>query len=171
MHRISPVARFWTGHAARAGDTDLLKVTAYDIGHCSANSNTRYRIITGAGSLTRCMTFDQDMPGTGCREYTNGGANNGGCVTGSLLPKSVFARAGRCVFFSQPGCQGGYSDSNGPINDCTDASRTEWANIRSFWCAGCECSRRLAVLFACFLPANLASQEYDVRAWTWHSSR
>jgi hypothetical protein len=92
------------------------------------------------------MTFDQDMPGTGCREYTNGGANNGGCVTGSLLPKSVFARAGRCVFFSQPGCQGGYSDSNGPISDCTDASRTEWANIRSFWCAGCECSRRLAVL-------------------------
>lgn len=149
---------FLPSQAACAGDTHVRsKVTAYDIASCSANSNTRYRIITGATSLTRCMTFDQDMPGTGCREYTNGGANNGGCVTGSLLPKSTFAQAGRCVFFDQPGCVGRYSDSNGPISACTDAHWLEWSNIRSFWCSGCEFFH--ALLRCCWSCIDLAFAE------------
>jgi hypothetical protein len=87
------------------------------------------------------MTFDQNMPGTGCREYRNGGAANGGCVSGSLIPKSVLLRGGRCVIFDQPGCQGRYEDSRGPVDGCSEFQRYEgWGDIRSFWCSGCKSS-------------------------------
>ncbi|KZL86135.1 hypothetical protein CI238_09127, partial [Colletotrichum incanum] len=104
MH-ISTVGTFIL--ATLCASSQAWEVVAYDnVYSCNANDNTRYRSITGASSLTRCMTFDQDMPGTGCREYRNGGATNGGCTSGSLIPMSLILRGGRCVIFDQPGCQG-----------------------------------------------------------------
>ncbi|KAI1858909.1 uncharacterized protein JN550_012368 [Neoarthrinium moseri] len=117
------------------------EVTAYDnTASCNPDDNTRYRIINGASSLTGCMTFDQDMPGTGCREYRNGGATNGGCTTGSLIPRSLFMESGRCVAFDQPGCVGRYEDGGG--NWCTFFGRDDWGPVRSFWCSG---SRRMTL--------------------------
>ncbi|KAF6796363.1 hypothetical protein CSOJ01_13247 [Colletotrichum sojae] len=114
------------------------EVVAYDnTDRCDANDNTRYRSITGAPGLTRCFTFDQDMPGTGCREYIRGGAANQGCISGSLLPSSVLLSAGRCVLFDQPGCQGRYSDTNRPVDHyCLSFARDNWGKIRSFSCSG-----------------------------------
>jgi hypothetical protein len=120
----------------------MITVTAYDNTYsCDPDGNTRYRVITGASNLGNCMTFDQNMPGTGCREYRNGGTSNGGCDSGSLIPKSVFLRGGRCVLFNQPGCQGNFADSNGPANSCSNfRSYDGWGDIRSFWCSGCKSS-------------------------------
>jgi len=108
---------------------------------CDADDNTKYRFISGAGDLTRCMTFDQDMPGTACEEFRNGGTSHGGCDTGSLIPESVVLRAGRCVVYAEPGCRSVPSwDSRGPVNTCHSfiLPAVYVGPIRSFWCSGCK---------------------------------
>ncbi|KAJ0383752.1 hypothetical protein COL922a_009816 [Colletotrichum nupharicola] len=124
--------------ATLCASSQAWEVVAYDnVYGCNANGNTRYRSITGASNLNGCQTFDSDMPGTGCREYQNGGATNGGCVSGSLLPMSVILRAGSCIIWDQPGCQGRFIDTNGAVNGCRDFRAYEWGKIRSFKCFGC----------------------------------
>ncbi|KAH6964894.1 hypothetical protein EDB82DRAFT_479276 [Fusarium venenatum] len=99
--------------------------------------NTMCRAIPGVPNLGICMKFDQNMPGTKCEEFRNGGTSKGGCTSGSLIPQSITLFAGRCVIFDQPGCKGRYADSNGPVSgSCSELYRYDWGSIRSFWCSG-----------------------------------
>ncbi|PCD21159.1 hypothetical protein AU210_016585 [Fusarium oxysporum f. sp. radicis-cucumerinum] len=69
--------------ATLCAGTQAWEVVAYNnVRNCNANSDTMYRSISGAPNDGGCKTFDQDMPGTACREYRNGGATNGGCTSG-----------------------------------------------------------------------------------------
>ena len=116
-------------------------VTAYEnVGYCNANDKTRYRYISGDGSNSRCMTFDQDMPGTECDEFQRGGWDKGPCTTGSLIPKSIYMRGGGCVAFNQAGCKGNYAATNSPYSDhadtCTSFDSDGWGPVRSFYCWG-----------------------------------
>jgi hypothetical protein len=115
-------------------------VVAYDNAYnCNADDNTRYRYITGAPDLTRCMSFNYDMPGTGCEEFRNGGTSHGGCTTGNLTPLGLVLRGGRCVMFDQKDCKGNKYDSGGPINGCRNLKTGPgMAPIYSFWCSGCK---------------------------------
>ncbi|KAM7198391.1 hypothetical protein V8F20_006152 [Naviculisporaceae sp. PSN 640] len=128
--------------AALVGQSQAWQVTAYDNTQtCSADGNTRYRVISGATDNNRCYTFDRDMPGTACTEYTRGGWAKGGCVTGSLIPKSVAFQGGGCRVFSAPDCGAGnnghYQDSNGGTYGCFRGLETGFGGgIRSFWCYG-----------------------------------
>ncbi|KAJ3544246.1 hypothetical protein NM208_g3155 [Fusarium decemcellulare] len=93
-----------------------LKVTIYnDVDSCDAGDNTMYRIIEGAAAggngpdVGTCYTFDDDMPGTICAQFTRGGweGPNG------------------------PGCTGpGRSQNDG----CITASEEGWDRFRSFRC-------------------------------------
>ncbi|KAG4276856.1 hypothetical protein FPRO04_14255 [Fusarium proliferatum] len=124
--------------ATLCAGTQAWEVVAYNnVRNCNANSDTMYRSISGAPNDGGCKTFDQDMPGTACREYRNGGATNGGCTSGSLIPQSIILRGGRCVIFDQPGCRGGWADSNGPVDGCSNPA-SHMSGIRSFWCSGCK---------------------------------
>nr|XP_036585159.1 uncharacterized protein CTRU02_04619 [Colletotrichum truncatum]KAF6795056.1 hypothetical protein CTRU02_04619 [Colletotrichum truncatum] len=106
------------------------EVTAYDnVRDCNADDNTRYRIIGGASNNERCYTFDQDMPGTSCAEFQRGGATHSGCVSGSLLPRSVVFKGTRCSAFNEPNCQGSKSLHTGNMNgrwSCSSLERYGW---------------------------------------------
>jgi hypothetical protein len=135
MHRIYQIL-----NSATNQKTVVAYSNTYD---CNADDNTKYRFISGAGDLTRCMTFDQDMPGTSCEEFRNGGTSHGGCNTGSLIPESVVLRAGRCVIYAEPGCKSVPTwDSRGPVNTCRSfiLPAVYVGPIRSFWCSGCKIS-------------------------------
>nr|XP_036575241.1 uncharacterized protein CTRU02_14777 [Colletotrichum truncatum]KAF6781785.1 hypothetical protein CTRU02_14777 [Colletotrichum truncatum] len=118
------------------------EVTAYDnVANCDANDNTRYRIVSGASNNERCYTFDWDMPGTSCTEFQRGGASKGGCVSGSLLPRSVVFKGGACSAFNEVNCQGSKSSHTGEMNGrfgCSSLERYGWGPIRSFRCRGCK---------------------------------
>ncbi|KAF5229343.1 hypothetical protein FAUST_10465 [Fusarium austroamericanum] len=128
--------------AALCTGTQAWQVTAYNnVGNCKANRQSTYRVISGATNNNKCITFDGNMPDTGCRQYNNGGTSNGGC-SGSLIPRSMITEAGRCVVYDQPNCKGRYEDSNGPTNRaCTTLERYNWGPIRSFWCTGYNCRK------------------------------
>lgn len=82
---------------------------------CDATGLTTYRILSGT-SNGRCYVFDQDMPGVGCRQYNNGGATNGPCLDGSLMPRSALVKTDGpavCKFYNDQGC-GNSGSSIGP---------------------------------------------------------
>ncbi|TDZ19431.1 hypothetical protein Cob_v007525 [Colletotrichum orbiculare MAFF 240422] len=89
------------------------EITIYNnVLNCDANGDTIYRVLTGTSQ--NCYTFDRDMPGVGCRQYNSGGANNGGCTSASLIPRSAFIKPdgpARCQFFYEENCTGGNSIS------------------------------------------------------------
>ncbi|KAK3998089.1 hypothetical protein QBC44DRAFT_363614 [Cladorrhinum sp. PSN332] len=83
------------------------QLTAYNSDDCWVSSATTYRVLFGPSTLNNCFTFQQDMPGTGCTHFTNGGANNGPCTSaGFTAPWSVWVR-GTCTIFSEANCSGG----------------------------------------------------------------
>ncbi|KAM7186473.1 hypothetical protein V8F33_011796 [Rhypophila sp. PSN 637] len=112
------------------------KVTIYNnVLGCDANMNddTTYRIITGVSSPTGCYTFDQDMPGTDCKQYTKGSREApGGCTTGSLLPKSIMQKNGNgppCIFYSEKECDGSSQQDTASCVDGT-ALGVDFASFR-----------------------------------------
>ncbi|KAK4182998.1 hypothetical protein QBC35DRAFT_394816 [Podospora australis] len=82
-------------------------LTGYmDVQNCNVQSQSNYRIIEGASNLNSCFNFQQSMPGTSCRAYSNGGLNYGTCTSpGPAGPISVRAR-GTCRVYAEPNCQG-----------------------------------------------------------------
>ncbi|KAM0229103.1 hypothetical protein ACHAPO_010258 [Fusarium lateritium] len=119
--------------------TQAWQITAYNnVNNCNANRDSSYRIYSGATNNNACMTIDGNMPGSSCRQYWNGGSNNGGC-SGTLTARSILQEAGRCVVYDQANCQGRYQDS-GNLNgrSCASLERYNWGPIRSFWCSGCK---------------------------------
>ncbi|KAK4224078.1 hypothetical protein QBC38DRAFT_547938 [Podospora fimiseda] len=117
-----------------AATSQAWMLTAYDkSGNCNTNSAPapRTRVLTGAPNLTRCFTFDQSMPGTGCTEYFPGGQRACG-PSGSLLPMSVRTHSGGCKVYREVNCQG-YATEYPAGNWCVAG----WgAAIRSFSCSG-----------------------------------
>ncbi|KAF5004837.1 hypothetical protein FDECE_8681 [Fusarium decemcellulare] len=118
-----------------------LKVTIYnDVDSCDAGDNTMYRIIEGAAAggngpdVGTCYTFDDDMPGTICAQFTRGGWEGpNGCDSSSLVPQSIIVRNQNrpCYFYNNPGCTGpGRSQNDG----CITASEEGWDRFRSFRC-------------------------------------
>ncbi|KAK4456571.1 hypothetical protein QBC42DRAFT_322277 [Cladorrhinum samala] len=83
------------------------QLAAYmDVEHCDVQRNSAYRVLDGPSNLNNCFTFQQSMPGTGCRAFTNGGALYGTCTSpGPSGPISVQVR-GTCTIYSQANCQG-----------------------------------------------------------------
>ncbi|KAK4213541.1 hypothetical protein QBC37DRAFT_463747 [Rhypophila decipiens] len=112
------------------------KVTIYNnVAGCDAKDDTTYRIITGASSGT-CYTFDRNMPGTDCAEYTRGGwGGPGGCTSGSLLPKSALQKNGNgpaCTFYSKEECGG---SSTTTVDVCVDGTAIGLDTFASFRCS------------------------------------
>ncbi|KAM7218462.1 hypothetical protein V8F06_006226 [Rhypophila decipiens] len=102
---------------------------------CAMNDDTTYRIVTGVSSGT-CYTFDHDMPGTDCTQYSRGGREGpGDCKTGSLLPKSVEQRNGNgepCTFYSKKECEG---SSTTKWDTCVDGTPIGLDTFASFRCS------------------------------------
>ncbi|KAK4165462.1 hypothetical protein QBC43DRAFT_351035 [Cladorrhinum sp. PSN259] len=123
-----------------SGFAQAWELTGYNnVPDCSANSGTVYRILTGAPNLNRCFTFTQDMPGTGCREYLNGGASNGPCNTGNIqYPWSVRVRGEFCAVFTNANCDSGGRSVVAGFGECVSfqTSPNSWLPIRSYWCSG-----------------------------------
>ncbi|KAK4223584.1 hypothetical protein QBC38DRAFT_516570 [Podospora fimiseda] len=113
-----------------ATGVDAWKVTAFDkVASCSINGEPRRRVITGAPTLNGCMTFDRDMPGTGCVEHSGG--RTGGCTTGSLFPKAIEFWATKCLAFRRDNC-----NADGGTITVTGRSCIVQNDMRSFYCVG-----------------------------------
>ncbi|KAK4213911.1 hypothetical protein QBC37DRAFT_400149 [Rhypophila decipiens] len=113
------------------------EITIYDgVDLCSAESNTKYRIISDA-SDQECFNFEQPVNNwANCAQFENGG-NTGpvACDSNPFIPKSIRVKnnlTGRdhpCEFYSQPDCPG--SAANVAYEGCyTPTIET----IRSFKC-------------------------------------
>ena len=77
-----------------------------NVGNCNANEMTAYRILSGTQN-GRCYTFDRDMPGVGCEQFTDGGHTKGPCTSDSLIPRSVVIRRegpARCSLYEANDC-------------------------------------------------------------------
>jgi hypothetical protein len=77
-----------------------------NVGNCNANEMTAYRVLSGTEN-GRCYTFDRDMPGVGCEQFTDGGSTKGPCTSDSLIPRSVVIRRegpARCSLYEANDC-------------------------------------------------------------------
>jgi hypothetical protein len=120
--------------------TKTPKVTIYNnVDGCDAKDDTMYRIISKDQPIgdSACFTFGKDMPGTDCKQFTNGGTQGPGGCSGDLSPQSVFARAddgGSCAVYSNENCQ---QDITHLSDKCADASFLPAKKIGSFKCNVC----------------------------------
>jgi len=95
-----------------------------------------YRIISKSQPIgdSACFTFNKDMPGTDCGQYTDGGAHGPEGCSGGLDPQSVFAKAddgGSCAVYSDENCQ---KDIVHLSDKCVDAAFLPSKKIKSFKC-------------------------------------
>jgi hypothetical protein len=89
--------------------------------------------------------FGRDMPGVACRQYTDGGGQNGPCINDPLDPVSALVESqgpARCTFYDDFEC-GLAATGVGPTepgrNECT-WNKPRMLNYFSF---NCEVSRVL----------------------------
>ncbi|KAK3312943.1 hypothetical protein B0H66DRAFT_644080 [Apodospora peruviana] len=111
-------------------------ITIYNnVAGCNAKDDTMYRIVTGVSDGT-CYTFDEEMPGTDCAQYSRGGWEGpDGCTKDSLLPKSVIQRNGNvpCIFYSQKNCEGALIQETGTCVDGTPLGLDSFSSFSCSW--------------------------------------
>ena len=108
------------------------KVIFYNnVNGCNAKDDTKYRILTSRGDGT-CYTFDKDMHGVTCQQYTRGGIEGPVGCSGPLPRQSIHDlpdEGGSCAFYSDDNCKADRVSSG-----CIDASAIPSKKIGSFQC-------------------------------------
>ncbi|RGP66055.1 hypothetical protein FSPOR_6881 [Fusarium sporotrichioides] len=117
----------------------LTPVSAWEDSICLADGDTQYRIISG-GVDGGCNVLGQDMPGTSCDKFTNGGVNKGACDGEEFQPWSILVQPDTaCIVYADDHCDVGgdlvYPKDNIPT--CKGYSAGIGfgiSNIKSFAC-------------------------------------
>ncbi|KAJ4003198.1 hypothetical protein NW752_011627 [Fusarium irregulare] len=115
------------------------QATFHDDMICSPKDDSQYRIISGDID-GGCYVFGQDMPGTGCDKFTNGGANKAACDGEEFKIEAILVQPDTaCYVYSDDHCEVGgrfvYPKNGEPTCDTYIAGfNFEMWTIKSFAC-------------------------------------